>query len=253
VRLFGKPLKPSFILEGGLKIEVEMEILDLDLTPKPQPIPLDIIYEDDCLIVVNKPSGLVVHPAPGHPSETLVNGLLNHCPLSGGAPTRPGIVHRLDKETSGVLVVAKSDRAYGNLVEQFKRGEVAKEYLALVHGLIEEDEGLIDAPIGRDPKNRKRMRVGEGKEAVTEFRVLERFKDKTLLLVVPKTGRTHQIRVHLRYIGHPILGDQTYGLRKDRNKKRGRFMLHAYKISLWHPRTGKRITFKAPIPKGFLS
>ena len=251
VRVNGKRAKPSHLLQPDGHVEIELPPPG-PIVPQPEPLPLKIIYEDEELIVVDKPTGLVTHPAPGHPRGTLVNGLLHHCRLAEtGDPLRPGIVHRLDRETSGVLVAVKREGAYRSLVEQFKRGEVEKRYLALVHGLIEEDEGLIELPLGRDPLRREEIRVGaEGKPAVTEFSVLERFRDeeKTLVEARPKTGRMHQIRVHLSYIGHPVVGDRRYGRRRD---KAERMMLHAWELAIWHPRTGRRLTFTAPPPEGF--
>jgi len=256
-----KPVKPSYLLKSGDRIEVEVEIPPPQKEQvEPEHIPLSLIYEDDDLVVVNKPSGLVVYPSPGHPHGTLINALLSRCKLANiGAPKRPGVVHRLDKGTSGVIVLAKNDQAYRDLVQQFKRGEVEKRYIALVQGVIKEDEGLIEAPIGRDPIERKRMKVTAkgSKRAITEFKVLQRFQDTntTLLEVYPRTGRTHQIRVHLRYIGHPIVGDTKYGPKREKASERReapRLMLHAQELKLWHPKTGKRMTFVAPLPEQFL-
>jgi len=250
VRVNGKRTKPSYSLRPADRVEIELPPPG-PAVPQPEPLPLRILYEDEELIVVDKPAGLVTHPAPGHPRGTLVNGLLHRCPLAEtGDPLRPGIVHRLDRETSGVLVAVKTGEAYRSLVEQFKRGEVGKRYLALVHGLIEEDEGLIELPLGRDPLRREEIRVrAEGKPSVTEFAVLERFsaEEKTLVEVRPKTGRMHQIRVHLSSIGHPVVGDRRYG----RRDGAGRMMLHAWELALWHPRTGRRLTFTAPPPEEF--
>ena len=247
----GVPAKPSRILRQGDRVAAELPLPEPPI-PKPEPLPLGIIYEDEEIVVVDKPAGLVTHPGPGHPGGTLVNGLLHHCPLAEtDDPTRPGIVHRLDRETSGVLVAAKTSEAYKNLVEQFKRGEVGKRYLALVHGLIAEDEGLIELPLGRDPLHWERVRVwAEGKRAITEFSVLRRCEDqeKTLVEAWPKTGRMHQIRVHLSYIGHPIVGDPKYGRRGDRAE---RMMLHSWELWIWHPRSGRRMRFTAPPPEEF--
>lgn len=251
VRVNGERAKPSRTLRPGDRVAVELPPRE-PTAPVPEPLPLKIIYEDADLIVVDKPAGLVTHPGPGHPGGTLINGLLYHCRLAEtGDPARPGIVQRLDRETSGVLVVAKTEEAYRNLVEQFKRREVGKRYLALVHGRIAEDEGLIELPLGRDPLRRERVRVrAEGKRAITEFSVLERFedRDKTLVEARPQTGRMHQIRVHFSYIGHPVVGDPKYSQRGDQVE---RMMLHSFELSIWHPRSGRRMRFTAPPPEEF--
>lgn len=252
VEVNNQSIKPSYIVRAGDQVEIEFPPSE-SKRAGPQPIPLDILYEDDEIIVVNKPAGLVTHHSPGHPRDTLVNGLLYHCELAeSDDPTRPGIVHRLDKETSGVIVAVKTERAYNDLVQQFKSGEVEKRYITLVHGILEEDEGLIAMPIGRDRFRRQRMQVTsrDGKRALTEFVVLKRLKDKTLVEVRPKTGRTHQIRVHFSHIGHPIVGDIKYGKRKAASRE-GRLMLHAEELAIWHPRTGKRMRFSAPLPPEF--
>ena len=219
----------------------------------PEDIPLDIIYEDDDIIVVNKPQGMVVHPANGHRNGTLVNALLYHFQgqLSNVAGSvRPGIVHRIDKDTSGLLVVAKNDAAHENLAAQLKNKTAYREYLALVHGEVTHDEGEIRAPIGRHPKDRKKMAVvSQGKPAVTHFKVLERFHGYTYLSCLLETGRTHQIRVHLAYIKYPVVGDPVYG-RKESIALNGQ-LLHAHKLSLIHPTSGKRLTFEAPLPPYF--
>ncbi len=227
--------------------EVIWEIADrAPLTP--QPIPLDILYEDDHLVVVDKPAGLVVHPGAGTESPTLVEGLLADRTLPpSDDPVRPGIVHRLDKETSGVILVAKTDAALAHLQRQFAARSVEKTYVAVVHGVIAEGEGAIDAPIGRDPAHPRRMSVrSQGRAARTDFRVLRRLHDSTLLLVRPHTGRTHQVRVHLQYIGRPVVGDPIYG-----DAKRRRLMLHAWRIRVQHPETGEDLRFEAPIPPEF--
>ena len=217
----------------------------------PEDIPLDIVYEDDDVIVVNKPQGMVVHPAPGHTSHTLVNALLFHSPLSTINGTyRPGIVHRIDKDTSGLLMVAKNDNAHQSLSAQLKAKTNLRKYIALVHGIIEEDEGTINAPLGRSPKDRKKQAVvANGREAVTHFKVLERFEHYTLIECQLETGRTHQIRVHLKYINHPIAGDPIYGPKKTL-KGNGQF-LHASELGFAHPVTGEFLTFKAPLPTIF--
>lgn len=262
VRVEGKRIKPSAPLAAGVRVEVERPP---ERAPRiePERMDLEILYEDDDLIVVDKPVGIVIHPAPGHERGTLVHGLLYGRELApAGGPRRPGVVHRLDKETSGVLALAKSDRAYYELIEQFKRRTVDKIYLALVHGLLEEQKGRVEAAIGRDPHAvlRRTVRsVPHGKPATTEFRVLRRFTAATLLEVRPETGRTHQIRVHLAAIDHPIVGDRTYGPRghddttlEDREKG-VELMLHAWKLAITHPRSGRRLEFTAPPPPRFRS
>lgn len=256
-----KPIKPSTRLKSGDIISgIIPEPAPLSL--QPEPIPLSILYEDSSLIVINKPPGIVVHPAPGNPSGTLVNALLYHCKdLSGiNGTLRPGIVHRLDKDTSGVMVVAKDDRAYHQLIHQFKNRVIEKTYLAIVYGSFKEKEGLINLPIGRHTFERKRMstKAKKGREAVTRWKVLEEFNGFTLLEIQPQTGRTHQIRVHLASIGHPILGDPIYG-RKNRPgsfqdpllreclKRIRRQALHAYRLKFYHPQTGEPVEFLAPI------
>lgn len=229
----------------------------------PEPIPLDILYEDNALVVLNKPAGLVVHPAAGHHEHTLVNALLHHCAgqLSGiGGVARPGIVHRLDKDTSGCLVVAKTDGPHLALAAQFARRQVQKVYHAIVCGVIERDHGEIHAAIARHPTHRKRMAVreeGAGRQAHTTFRVLERLGQTTLVEVSLLTGRTHQIRVHFQFIGHPVLGDSTYGNRQTKrvaeltNYNPPRLMLHASRLTFTHPQTHKQVSFEAPWPEEF--
>ncbi|AZR73013.1 RNA pseudouridine synthase [Anoxybacter fermentans] len=250
VKVNGRVEKASYKVKAGDEIVFEVpEATELEV--KPEAIPLDIIYEDDDIVVINKPWDMVVHPAPGNESGTLVNALLYHCKnLSGiNGIIRPGIVHRLDKDTSGVLVVAKTDMAHRILVEQFKRREIEKIYLALVKGFLPYDKGKIDAPIGRDPKDRKKMAVVKenSKPALTRFEVKQRFRDYTLVKVNLETGRTHQIRVHFRYIGYPVVGDDKYGYKESLPVKRQ--MLHAYQLTITHPRTGEKKTFTAPIPE----
>ena len=221
----------------------------------PQDIPLDIVYEDSSLLVVNKPKGMVVHPAAGHYSQTLVNGLMYHCRngLSGiNGVLRPGIVHRIDMDTTGVLIVCKNDFAHNAIAEQLKVHSITRKYFAIVHGVIQEDEGTVDAPIGRHPVDRKKMSINRknGKEAVTHYRVLERFRQFTYVECQLETGRTHQIRVHMASIGHPLLGDSVYGPSKSPFKLQGQ-TLHAGVLGIVHPRTGNYMEFSAPLPEYF--
>lgn len=218
----------------------------------PQDIPIDIVYEDNSVIVVNKPQGMVVHPAPGNPDGTLVNGLLFHCSLSGiNGVVRPGIVHRIDKDTSGLLVVAKNDEAHEKLSAQLKERKALRKYQCIVHGNIKEDEGTIDKPIGRHPVDRKKMAVVQGgREAVTHYKVLERFGRYTLVECTLETGRTHQIRVHMASIGHSIVGDKVYGTGKEPFKTNGQ-LLHAKTIGFVHPDTGELVCFDSQLPEYF--
>lgn len=217
----------------------------------PEAIPLDIVYEDDDVIVVNKPQGMVVHPAPGHPDHTLVNALLAHSPLSTiNGSLRPGIVHRIDKDTSGLLMVAKNDLAHQSLSAQLKAKTNERQYIALVHGVISEDDGTVDAPIGRSPKDRKKMAiVKDGRHAVTHFHVIKRYQQYTLISCRLETGRTHQIRVHMAYIGHPLAGDPLYGPKKTLPGN-GQY-LTAQTLGFVHPRTGKTMRFEIPLPAWF--
>jgi len=241
--------QPARRLRGG-----EVIVWSLRETPplEPEPLPLSILYEDDALIAIDKPEGLVVHPGAGTNATTLVEGLLSSRELpESDDPARPGIVHRLDKGTSGIIVVAKTKAALDSLKGQFADRAIAKTYLAVVEGEIEEDEGTIDAPIGRDPARPRRMTVEpRGRVARTEFRVLRRASGTTLLQVSPRTGRTHQIRAHLRFIGHPVVGDETYGTRGATTED-GRMMLHAWRLVLRHPGTGEELRLEAPVPEGF--
>lgn len=255
----GKPIKPSKKFDKG-------EILDVTLpTPvsidaKPEDIEIEVIYEDSSLIVVNKPAGMVVHPGAGVKGGTLVNALLYKCEdLSGiGGKIRPGIVHRLDKDTSGVIVVAKNDQSHNSLVSQFKSRTVKKRYLAIVEGYLKKESGSFTAKIGRDPVNRIKMssKSKAGKESLTLWKVIERFQGASLVEAEPKTGRTHQIRVHFSENGYPILADKVYGHRKQKGqvlsqtaKKIGRQALHASKIGFTHPANGNWVEFTAPIPE----
>ncbi|WP_066638867.1 RluA family pseudouridine synthase [Desulfolucanica intricata] len=235
------------------KDKIQLTVPDpVELNVNPEPIDLEVYYEDEDLIVVNKPRGMVVHPADGNYSGTMVNALLYHCrDLSGiNGVLRPGIVHRLDKDTSGLLMVAKNDVAHVNLAEQLKDRQVNRRYLALLHGNIREDSGLVDAPIGRDPKDRQKMAVVErnSKPAVTHYKILKRFGKYTLVELRLETGRTHQIRVHMKYIGYPVVGDPKYGPAKSHFNLDGQF-LHAYLLGFNHPRTGKYLEFESPLPE----
>jgi len=248
-----KPVKPSYKLKEEDEIVLKIPLPE-NLKIEPENIPVDIVYEDEHLIVVNKPQGMVVHPAPGNFSGTLVNALLYHCKnLSGiNGVFRPGIVHRIDKDTSGLLVVAKSDRAHLGLAEQIKNKNVTRKYIALVEGNIKDEKGTVNAPIGRHPVDRKKMAVVKnGKEAITHYRVLERFGEYTLIEATLETGRTHQIRVHMAYIGYPVVGDPVYGRKKQRFNIKGQ-MLHAKVLGFIHPITNEYMEFEAPLPNYFL-
>jgi 23S rRNA pseudouridine1911/1915/1917 synthase len=248
VRVDGQQRKPKFRMTPGEVVSVEIPPPQVDEI-QPDPIPLSIVYEDADVIVVDKPAGMVVHPAPGHPRGTLANALLAHVPgISVGGSQRPGIVHRLDKDTSGLIVAAKTDRGRTALVTQWESRSVEKTYLALVSGSVADEEAIIDAPIGRDPKNRQRMAVvRSGRPAVTQFRVVERFPDATLLEVSIETGRTHQIRVHLAFIGHPVVGDQVYGRARLTDPHLDRQFLHASALGIRLP-NGEALRLEAPLP-----
>ena len=252
IKVNGKETKHSYKLKLNDEIEIFVpEAKEIDL--KAQDIPLNVIYEDNDIIVINKPKGMVVHPANGNPDGTLVNAVMNLCKdsLSGiGGEIRPGIVHRLDKDTSGAIIVAKNDKAHIALSEQLKNHEVKKTYLALVRGIIKENEATINMPIARSKKDRKKMDVDKnGKEAITHFKVLGRYKNKyTLLQINLETGRTHQIRVHLSHIGYPIIGDEVYSNGKNEWNVSGQ-CLHAWKLEFIHPITGKKISLEAEIPE----
>ncbi len=253
VLLNGKPCKSGDKVQEGDKITVEIaEPISLDVTP--QNIPLDIIYQDDDLAVINKQQGLTVHSGGGTNGGTLVNALLYHLDkLSGiNGVIRPGIVHRIDKDTSGLLVVAKNDFAHVDLARQIQNKTAKRIYLALLEGSVKCDNGLIDTLITRSDKDRKQMAVSDskGRRAVTEYRVLKRYEDFTLCEFSLKTGRTHQIRVHAKYLGHPVVGDKVYGYKKQKFDLNGQ-LLHAYKLILTHPKTGKVMEFVAPLPDYF--
>ncbi len=244
--------KPSYKIKIGDQIEIiVVDNTDLDL--EPENIPLNIVYEDNDIIVVDKPSGMIVHPSPGIVHGTLVNALLYHCDdLSGiNGVNRPGIVHRIDKETSGLLVVAKNDHAHRMLSQQLRNHDMTRSYIALVHGLIPHQHGKVDAPIGRDSKDRQKMAVTmhNSKRAVTNFTVLRRYRSMSLIECRLETGRTHQIRVHMSYIGYPVYGDPKYGWRKD-DQTYGQF-LHAKKLGFIHPTTNKYMEFESKLPEYF--
>lgn len=245
-------VKSSYTLKENDNVEVTDYVEETDILP--ENIPLDIYYEDNDLIVVNKPSGMVVHPAPGNYSGTLVNALMYHTNNLSTVNTsiRPGIVHRIDADTSGLLLVAKNDKSHNLLAEAIQKKEVVREYIALVDGVINEDTATIDAPIGRDVNNRKKMCVtgSNSKEAITHIRVLERYKNATLIRCKLETGRTHQIRVHLSYIGHPVINDPVYNSKKLIDKYFGQ-MLHAEKLGFVHPTTKEYMEFTAPVPAKF--
>lgn len=250
----GKAPNKSYKLMGHEQIEFTPEE-PAPIDAVPQDIPLDVVYEDDDVIVVNKPKGLVVHPAPGHPDGTLVNALIHHCgdSLSGvGGEKRPGIVHRIDKDTSGLIIAAKNDFAHAALAAQLKDHSLARTYVCIVCGNIKDDSGTIDAPIGRHPADRKKMAVTEknSRSAVTHWRVLERFSGYTLVECKLETGRTHQIRVHMAYRGHPILGDMVYGRKKPELGQDSQ-CLHAKELRFVHPRTGKPVTVSCELPDYF--
>lgn len=251
----GKKTKPSYKVQENDEITIEEE-KPKEIELKAQDIPIEIIYEDDDMIVVNKPKGMVVHPANGNPDGTLVNAIMAICrdSLSGiGGEIRPGIVHRIDKDTSGILMVAKNDKAHIALSEQIKNHEVKKTYIALVRGIVKENEATIKMPIGRSTKDRKKMAVTQkGKEAITHFKVLERFSKHncTLLEVKIETGRTHQIRVHLSQIGYPIIGDTTYSNGKNKWGIQGQ-CLHAKNLQFKHPTTGEEMFLEAELPGYF--
>lgn len=252
----GNPAKPNYKLKPGDIIELTVpEPIELEI--KAENIPLDIVYEDNDMLVVNKPQGMVVHPAAGNYTGTLVNALLYHCgdSLSGiNGEKRPGIVHRIDKDTSGLLLVAKNDNAHQKLSSQIKEHSLTRAYKALVHGNIKQDSGRIDAPIGRHPSDRKKMTVTDknSREAVTNFRVIERYGRYTFVECILETGRTHQIRVHMSKNGHPIVGDKTYGVKKEEFNLAGQ-LLHAYKVGFIHPVSGEYMEFVSELPDYYMN
>lgn len=254
VEVNGKPVKSSYKTAAGDTVTFEVpEAVEAKITA--QEMPLDILYEDEDVILINKPKGMVVHPAAGHYEGTLVNGLMHHCreQLSGiNGVMRPGIVHRIDMDTTGVLIVCKNDLAHNSIAEQLKVHSITRKYYAVVFGSLKDDEGTIHAPIGRHPNDRKKMSINSknGKDAVTHYKVLERFHGYTLVECRLETGRTHQIRVHMASIGHPLLGDQVYGPAKQPFRLQGQ-TLHAGVLGFLHPRTGEYMEFSAPLPKYF--
>ena len=251
----GKPVKSSYKVENGDRIRLEIpDAVEPEI--EAEPMALDILYEDSDIILINKPKGMVVHPAAGHYSGTLVNGLMAHCKneLSGiNGVMRPGIVHRIDMDTTGVLIVCKNDKAHNAIAEQLKVHSITRKYYAIVHGVLKADTGTVNAPIGRHPVDRKKMSINEknGKEAVTHYRVLRRFRRFTFVECQLETGRTHQIRVHMASIGHPLLGDQVYGPAKVPFSGLHGQTLHAGVLGIIHPSTGEYMEFTAPLPAYF--
>jgi 23S rRNA pseudouridine1911/1915/1917 synthase len=254
VKINGEAAKASSSVKEGDIITVEMPRTKKHRA-EPQDMPVDIVYEDDDIIVVDKKRGMVVHPAPGNIDGTLVNALLYHCRgrlSSINGVERPGIVHRIDKDTSGILVVAKTDAAHRELVRMFSRHNIKREYLAIVKGVVTENKARIQAPVGRHPADRKKMAVNtkNGRYAVTRFEVLERFRNATLIKVELETGRTHQIRVHMSYIGHPLIGDEVYGRKSDKYQITGQ-ALHARSLGFEHPVMKQRMEFESEPPEDF--
>lgn len=247
----GHPVKAGYLTKIGDEITINHAPESTDVVP--EKMDLDIVYEDDDVLVVNKANGVVVHPAPGHYHDTLVNGLLYHCSLStNNGEFRPGIVHRIDADTTGLLMIAKNNKAHDFLAKQLAEKTTHRKYIALVWGVIKNDTGLIDAPIGRSLTDRKKMAINpQGKEAITHFKVLKRFKEATLIELTLETGRTHQIRVHMDYIGHPVVNDPVYGKRKliDDSGQ----CLHAKELGFIHPSTHKYIEFDSPLPEKFIN
>ena len=256
IKVNNKPVKANYRLSLGDMVEITLpEAKEPDIIP--ENIPLDILYEDQDIIIVNKPKQMVVHPAPGHYSGTLVNALMYHCgqELSGiNGTMRPGIVHRIDMDTTGSLIVCKNDMAHQSLSDQLKVHSIKRVYVAIVHGNIKEDNGTVNAPIGRHPTERKKMSIHtkNGRNAITHYKVLERFGEYTYIQCELETGRTHQIRVHMASIGHPLVGDQVYGPRKCPFPKLQGQTLHAKTLGIIHPRTGEYLEINAPLPDYFI-
>ena len=256
VTVNGRPVSKSCRLSGGETLSVSLPEQPADTALTAQDIPLDVVYEDDDVIVVNKPAGLVVHPAPGHPDGTLVNALLHHCgdSLSGiGGEKRPGIVHRIDRDTSGLIIAAKNDAAHLALAEQLQDHSLYREYEAVVVGNLREDSGTVDLPIARHPTDRKKMAVNHlnGRRAVTHWTVLARYPGYTHIQCRLETGRTHQIRVHMAALGHPVLGDPVYGGQRKGFPGLAGQCLHARRLTFRHPRTGEQVTVSCPLPDYF--
>lgn len=255
VKVNGKAVKSNYKISAGDQICMEIpEATELEI--EAEPMDLDILYEDQDIILINKPKGMVVHPAAGHYTGTLVNGLMHHCKdeLSGiNGVMRPGIVHRIDMDTTGVLIVCKNDKAHNSIAEQLKIHSITRKYYAIVHGVIKEEDGIVNAPIGRHPVDRKKMSINEknGKAAVTHYHVLKRFRRFTYVECQLETGRTHQIRVHMASIGHPLLGDQVYGPAKAPFPGLQGQTLHAGILGIIHPTTGEYMEFHAPLPEYF--
>lgn len=255
VTVDGKPVKANYRLSAGQQVSVQVREPE-EVNIEPQEMPLDILYEDGDVCIVNKPKGMVVHPAAGHYRDTLVNGIMYHCQdsLSGiNGSLRPGIVHRIDKDTTGALIICKNDKAHSCIAEQLKEHSITRRYRAIIIGNLSEDEGTVDAPIGRHPTQRKKMAVNRinGKRAVTHYRVLARFQGYTYIECRLETGRTHQIRVHMASIGHPLLGDTVYGPAKQAYPSLEGQTLHAMVIGFVHPTTGAYMEFEAPLPAYF--
>ncbi|MEG0687482.1 MAG: RluA family pseudouridine synthase [Hungatella sp.] len=254
VQVNGEPVKPNYKVANQDQIELDVpEAVEAEI--KAESMNLDVLYEDSDIILINKPKGMVVHPAAGHDSGTLVNGLMEHCKdnLSGiNGVMRPGIVHRIDMDTTGVLIVCKNDMAHASIAQQLKEHSITRIYRAIVHGVIKEDEGTVDAPIGRHPVDRKKMSINhrQGRAAITHYRVLKRFHQYTYIECRLETGRTHQIRVHMASIGHPLLGDRVYGPSKCPFALQGQ-TLHAGILGIIHPRTETYMEFEAPLPEYF--
>ena len=255
IRVNNQQIKPNYKLKAGDEVIIIADTAPQPVDIVPQDIPLDIIYEDDDLLIINKPKGMVVHPAAGHWDGTLVNAIMFHCGdrLSGiNGELRPGIVHRIDKDTTGSLVVCKNDQAHIAIAEQIAVHSIRRVYEGIIHGSLPQQSGTVDAPIGRDPKNRKRMAVEKvhGKQAITHYTVLKSFANYSYVRFELETGRTHQIRVHMAHLGHPLLGDEVYGPKKCPFKLQGQ-TLHAKVIGLVHPSTGEYVEWEAPLPEYF--
>lgn len=255
VTVDGKPVKANYRLSAGQQVSVQVREPE-EVNIEPQEMPLDILYEDGDVCIVNKPKGMVVHPAAGHYRDTLVNGIMYHCQDSLSCingSLRPGIVHRIDKDTTGALIICKNDKAHSCIAEQLKEHSITRRYRAIIIGNLSEDEGTVDAPIGRHPTQRKKMAVNRnnGKRAVTHYRVLARFRGYTYIECRLETGRTHQIRVHMASIGHPLLGDTVYGPAKQAYPSLEGQTLHAMVIGFVHPTTGAYMEFEAPLPAYF--